>query len=328
LKNDTANNSALKKTRPNNAEKAPPANPPFFTAKDPLNLIGVFVLWLISWCLPKLFWVNFCRNAGPVNKKALFSNPTENQRKIHNMLGGRPIQTTPEKLQNELAGEDIYGALTLLRDHRPGGQALETIIHGREHLDQAIQDGKGAVLWSAYFVYVPFIQKKALYQAGYETCHLSHPHHGYSKSTFGEYILNPIQTSAEKKYLKQRVVLSHNSATAAMRTLKRELKNNGIVSIMARTKTIKPVRAPFMDGHILLATGAADLAYSSGAALIPTFTVRDKDETFHVHLESPLQIDRTVNRQEASSDVIKQFTDKLEAYVLKYPNQWLGWFEI
>lgn len=301
---------------------------PLFLAKDLLIFIGIFVLWIISWCLPKRFWDNFCRSAGPINANTMLSNLADNQKRIRETLGNRSLPLTAKELQIKVASEDIYAATVLLRDYRPGGQALEMIIHGREYLDQALQDGKGAVLWGAYFVYGPFVQKKALHKAGYQISHLSHPHHGYSKSTFGEYFLNPIPTTAEKKYLKQRVVMSHNSATAATRTLKRELKNNGIVSITARTKTIKPVRTPFMDGHIMLATGAADLAYSSGAALIPVFPVRDKDGKFHVYLESPLHIDRTVKRQDASDSALRQFSSKLEDYALKYPEQWLGWFEI
>jgi len=148
------------------------------------------------------------------------------------------------------------------------------------------------------------------------------------RKRFGQHFLNPIFTTIEKKYLKQRVVLSRESATAAMRTLKRELSNNGAVSITARAIAANPIMVPFMNSHILMATGAADLAYSTGAALIPVFSVRDSDGHFHVFLETPLQIDTTARRREASDNAAYQFSAKLEEYVLKYPTNWLGWFEI
>lgn len=58
-------------------------------------------------------------------------------------------------------------------------------ITGREHLDDALAEGRGAVIWVAHFAFASLFTKMALSDAGYKVSHISRPEHGVSKSRFG-----------------------------------------------------------------------------------------------------------------------------------------------
>ena len=70
-------------------------------------------------------------------------------------------------------------------------------ITGRQYLDEALADGKGAVLWVAHFSFASLFTKMALSQAGYRISHISRPEHGVSKSRFGVRYLNWFRSAAK-----------------------------------------------------------------------------------------------------------------------------------
>ncbi len=98
-----------------------------------------------------------------------------------------------------------------------------------------------------------------------------------------------------------------------------------MVSITVRDIGRRPLEAPFLDGTIALAAGAANLAYSSGAALLPVFTLADKNGGFRVAIEAPLEVAAEAERGAAFERVARQYAALLESYVLDHPDQWFGW---
>lgn len=205
-------------------------------------------------------------------------------------------------------------------DWRP---ALRLI--GAEHLENALAHGAGAILWVGNFVFASLCAKMALYDAGKEVFHLSHPRHGFSPTRFGIRFLNPGKQKIEARYLAERVELTPANPAIALRRLQKHLKTNGVVSSTAGVDAARPAFPPFLGDRIALATGAADLAYRSGAALLPVMVLRDEAGLITVEIQAPIAIDRDKTRQDSSAAAARGFAERQTDHVRARPEQWLGW---
>lgn len=64
----------------------------------------------------------------------------------------------------------------------------------------------------------------------------------------------------------------------------------------------------------------------TGAAVLPTFAVRNVSGEYEVHVEVPIKVRNDGDRENATEEVAAEFVARLEPYVLNYPDQWSGWF--
>src|SRR5690606_7624849 len=227
-------------------------------------------------------------------------------------------------------GYYVDSTLQVLRGHRPGAAWNPKIdLAGADHVRAALDRGNGAILWISFFHYYSLISKIATHGAGFEVSHLSHPRHGFSSSRFGVRVLNRLFTAIEDRHLRERVRLSIESPLAAMRALTRRLEANGVVSITAREAASQPAVVPFLAGVMPVATGAPDLAYRTGAALLPVHTVLGENGRFSVVIEpSIVPAERSGDRRAFSEAAARTYAARLETWVRRYPEQWRGWFHL
>ncbi len=99
------------------------------------------------------------------------------------------------------------------------------------------------------------------------------------------------------------------------------------MSISVHPAAQTPLRVPFLNGTVTIATGAPDLAYATGAPVLPVFVVRDETGAFVVTVEPPLKIAAGASRRESSERVVRQYLERLAHYVARHPGQWLGWLD-
>jgi len=175
-------------------------------------------------------------------------------------------------------------------------------------------------------LFADLMAKAALHANGYATTHLSHPTHGFSESTFGIRVLNPLRTNVESRYLAERIVIGDGGPAEAVLELSRRLKNNCIVSISAinrRTDDAKTV--PFLDGATTLPCGPCRLSIAMSAPLLPVVTVRDVSGEFVTTVEHPLPAHAGTS-ESGIEHAIQDFAKILERYVAQYPAQY-RWHE-
>ena len=177
--------------------------------------------------------------------------------------------------------------MAILRSYRPGGWRPEIRLAGKELLDTALSQGKGAVLWVEDIHFASLVVKMAFAERGYQVSHLSRPSHGFSNTPFARRYLNPIRWRFEDRYLKQRLVLVR-SDPAILRQMRTELGNGGIISITVGNNGSQIKTVPLFDSDLELATRAVTLARAAGAALLPVFTTRLDSGGFEVRIEPPL----------------------------------------
>ena len=297
-------------------------------AGDIANLFGIAVLGAISWILPEQRWLGFCRAVGRFNLPMMTSDTEATLGAIGAALGERDVGATPEAIAEQAAAEELLGTLQLLRDYRPGGWRPETRVEGAEHIDTALAQGHGAILWVGQFVHGKLGAKVALHRAGYAVSHLSHLRHGFSPTRFGRHVLNAVRRRVEDRYLGERVLLSDQGAGPALAVLKRRLAENCVVSITVGAQAARPVTAPFLAGEIDVAPGAPVLAHETCAALLPVFPLREASGLITAAVGPPIVIDESTDRASAVAKAVHDYATQLESVVSGNPGQWLGWFDL
>lgn len=283
------------------------------------------LLLLPVWLTPDGFWTaawrikaRFRLRTGPGIKR--------NRRIIQAALGiGDPRQA--EAIARDLRAGAHELKTQSLKTWRPfGGWRPRIALEGETHLRQALEKGKGAVLWIAPFVFYSGPTKIALHAKGYTVSHLSSPLHGFSGTRYGIAFLNRIQCKPEDRLIKERIVFDRNAPSTAMRRMVRALKAGEVVSIAAAsTEGLEAIEAPFFGGITPIAVGAPRLAGLTGAPLLPMFTVRERDGTFRITIEAPIALDPKQSSDERCIAAATAFFRRLEPWVRSHPEQWRGW---
>jgi lauroyl/myristoyl acyltransferase len=275
----------------------------------------------VSWVVPEALWWPLARGIGRVLTlvPALGSGALPFDAELAARLGCSVRALAIERTASGHASR-LYG----LREWRPWTRAVPVRVDGLEHVAAALESGAGAVLWIGRFAWASLITKVGLHRAGVPVTHLSRPTHGFGGSDFAVRWLNPSWTRIEDRFLGERVVLGPGAETAALRALRRRLGENGVVSIAVGEEAARTVSVSVLGVPRRLATGPMHLALTSRAPLIPVFTVRDEGGRFVVVLEPPLEVRGQAVRDDRERDVGEQYASRLEAWVRRYPGQWLG----
>ena len=293
---------------------------PRISVNDFEKLFLLVLFGPVAWIVPERYWFSVCRLVAKVTGR-LF--PKRRQ---------RSTQPTPDyllqlaaKTQDEMELDIVAGwhrdMVEILRCYRLDGWKPRIDLRGMEHVTAALAAGHGAILWVADFESASLIAKMALSNAGLQVSHLSRPQHGFSHSRFGIQFLNPIKTRIEDRFLKERITMRPGGMTGSLRTLRRRLDENALVSITVLHFNGPTATTDFMDGQIELPTGPATLAKAAGAPLLPVFTQRRGASHFKVTIEPPL----TVMDGRDTSETFHQYAQHLTRYVQENPISWRGW---
>jgi len=187
-------------------------------------------------------------------------------------------------------------------------------FEGKEHLDWALSQGNGGIILTAHF-------------GNWELLAASIVANGYP--------LNPIVRQLRSKRLDQIVRVHREKAgysgidrDTSVRIALRCLKRNELIGIVAdvdtRTNGIfvdffgKPAYTPYSPVAIALKTGAA---------ILPTFIIRQPDDSHHAIVEPPLILHRSGNQRQDLAVNTQRFTQVIESYIRRYPEQWIWMHE-
>ena len=181
---------------------------------------------LVAWLSPVRFWRLYAGGRARLRS-------TLHRRKIRNLAERTSLADTDTAVVasgaaiiHTYCASSFENKLQTLRLHRPGSWHPPLSVEGAHHIDAGLSRGRGVVLWVSDFAFRGLILKMALHGAGYDVSHLYGPRHGWSSTRFGVRILNPLQIGAEKRFLKERVVMSDldlptaHRVVAAMRVLR------------------------------------------------------------------------------------------------------------
>ena len=303
------------------------AKPPWINGRD-IDLVAWMVaLAPLATVLGPATWPRLCAGIGQIRGRLQGRRFTAKARRIEHIFGDAlPRPATDIAMAHIAAHYTLHChvlRMSIVRKWRPA-----VTVNGQEHLRQALAKGCGAVLWIGNFSCASVVQKQSMAEAGYRVSHLSRSSHAFSTTVFGRCFINPIQVGVEERFVAERILLGDRSATAAMRKMRARLAENGLVSISEGGDGARNVAARLFDGKIRLATGAPRLAYSSGAPLLPVFTVSTGPSVFTVDVGSPLAEGARAEAGDYVATAVGDYAARLEDYLRRVPEQWDGWYSV
>lgn len=279
------------------------------------------LLFGVSWLAPTTAWEPFCRRLAG---RAGGDNSITRGVRLSGL--GPDLAVPARDIAQSLGTHRFLSYLQYLRDHRPAGWRCHAEMDGAEALHQASTDGRGVILWVGHFVYNGLPLKKALWQAGFRTYHLSRPEHGFSDTRYGVAVLNPLRSRIEERYLERRIIIKRGAEHVALREAHRLLGQGKMISITAGHWEGRQVaRVPVGDALLPVSTGAPSLAHATGAPLFPVFITREQDASFRIRIGTALGCDRQLPREVAVQSALAGFSQQLMAAIRAAPGQWRGW---
>ena len=228
------------------------------------------------------------------------------------------------------AAEDHYRLLVELwwgrfRSVGPRGWRPKIEIEGREYLDAALSKGRGVVLWRTRFTENSvFLQ--GLWRHNAAAVHLSNAGHGSpDRSRLGVRWSAWLYRRAEDRYVEERVQIPIDGSLGYVRRLLKRLGENCAISIVGENRGRRNIGGVVLGRSVEFASGAPALAWHSGAELLTAYSIRLAPFRYRVVIESPLGVDRGLDRREFVRESVTEFCRRLEEQVRSYPADWLGW---
>ncbi len=301
---------------------------PRLTATDLVEIVRLVFLLLLSWVLPVRSWPDVARGLAFLDGALRIKLVDTRVSHVGRVLGSARAANSPRGIVMQLLAANYESRMQILRDYRPDCWRPEIEIIGLEHIENGLHEGRGILLWVGNFAFSSHVTKMALSRAGVAVSHLSRPTHGFSRSLFGIRALNPIQTRIEDRYLRERLTVTPQNARAVWPLIQEKLDENGIVSITVGDQARRIARPRFLAGRIRLATGPAYLACTTGAALLPVFTLRTDARSYSIHIGPPLGKGSNADDDMCVNGIIEEFAARLQPLVLRHPGLWHNWSNV
>jgi len=240
---------------------------------------------------------------------------------IRIVVGDRPEGWVEDIYWPKALAHKYLSWMQILACHGPRRWQPTSGLIGKEHLDLALEGGRGVVLFTATFAYKDLMAKAAFAQAGYAVSHLSKDTHGFSDTRLGKRWLNPIYTRVEERYLHERMVFSGDNTKEISAKVRDRLKRNGVVMITVTPLGRHVATRPFIDGNIHIATGGLNFACEIDAPVLPVFTLRQADGRTITFVGGALDRPLGAGRSEKIDALLDDYVPRLESYARRHPDQ-------
>jgi lauroyl/myristoyl acyltransferase len=241
-------------------------------------------------------------------------------------LAGR-VATPPSRIVTQWKNLMRVRTMQALALCRPGRRWHPTIrLHGADRVTAALARERGAILWVSRFAYTRLATIIGLSDAGFRVYQLHRPGHGFSETPFGIRHLNPLHLKIEARYIAGLITIDDADPRAAYATMRERLAENAVVWIGVGNVARRTLDVPFLGGIIRVATGPLHLAGTTGAAILPVFTIRAEDGSYDVTIEPPLE--PSADAGDDYAEAVRAYANLLERYVLDRPDQWVDWQEL
>ncbi|TPN99792.1 hypothetical protein [Mesorhizobium sp. B1-1-5] len=245
-----------------------------FTNRDPREiLLSCFYLGVAA-MLPVSWWSSICGWASRLRRKRHFRKEFARYDVAVKAVLGDAVDTKG-MFEAQLAA--VHRRRLTLAAHLVAGWRWSPAIRleGLEALQQALRNGRGAIVWCDQFTAQTIMGKRALHEAGVDAHQVSARYHGFSPSKFGLRVINPPLVRLENRFLKSRIVFERTDAYQVTTRIQKVLKANGLVLMTntvyagsAFTETAMGER-----GWTHLASAPANFAARAGAALFHMATI-------------------------------------------------------
>lgn len=195
-----------------------------------------------------------------------------------------------------------------LEESEPFAQLYE----GREHLDKALAEGRGAVLLTAHLGHWE-IGGLGLRAMGYPVNVVAMKHN----TTLTNYLINIMRARHGI-----RIIEVEDSTYGAIELVK-ALNRNELVAVLGdRVFSDRSEVTTFFHRPVPLPIGPVLLAMAARAPIVPAFSIMEAPGCYRGIIEPPLELHYGPDRKEALQHNMRQVTAVFERYISRYPDQW------
>lgn len=296
---------------------------PWLQGRDVFAVGLVFLFWLATLFLPEkrwpacAHWLARRRLAGT----AKLSGDELETVKVVVGKGEDKAAWIEDSFRRDWLAHKYLSWIQLLACYRPWSWRPKPKLVGRQHLDDALDRGRGVILLTANFVYKDLMTKAALAEAGHWASHLVRDSHGFAESRIGKALLNPIYAGIERLFLRERLVFSGSDTKEVNKLIRKRLQENRPILVTVTPLGRRINALPFLHGRIKIATGALNFACEAGAEVLPIFAIQKPDGSIETIIEHPLDRPAQATRSETIDAMLDDYVPRLETYVAQYPDQ-------
>lgn len=203
---------------------------------------------------------------------------------------------------------DLFRAHGLTKE-KINAQLFE--VHGFDHLENAMKQGKGLIAGSGHFgAWDMVIHLAALYL----NTRVVVPNERLKPEKLFQYILR----------LRNSQGIEMVPLDVAPRALIKALRAGQIAGLAYdRDVTKTGPYVNFFGKPAQLPDGAVQLSLKFGAPVIIGFSVRQPDNRCEVFIEPPLEFENNGNLEQDIREGVQKIAAVMEQYIRKYPDQWL-----
>ncbi len=185
----------------------------------------------------------------------------------------------------------------------------KTEYDGKEHLLDALALGKGVLLATAHFGNWEIMGARFALD-GYTL-------HVVSRDADDEGVNRLTNRIREKRGYH---VLSRDKS---VKPILAALRRNEFIGILNDQNYTTGIFVPFFGKLAATATGTATLARSTGAPVLPCYSIRQPDNTHRLLIRPPLPFERSEDKEADLAQFTARITADIEEMVRLYPTQWM-----
>ncbi len=182
-------------------------------------------------------------------------------------------------------------------------------LEGLSNIEEALKRGKGVIVLSAHL---------GNWELG-----------GYVLGKMG-YAMNAVVLAHKNEkvnefFINQRGMGNFKSIEigASLRGCYKVLKNNELLALLGdRNFSNAGLMTEFFGKKALMPKGPSVLSIRTGAALVPTYIVREKDDTFKMIFEKPIYAESGDKEDYAVEKLMRRYLSSIENMIRRYPEQW------
>jgi len=205
----------------------------------------------------------------------------------------------------------VRTAIEFLSMPRHLGNVCELIdLKGEDYLKDALSEGKGVILMVAHLGNWE-LGGATMAELGYPFCAIVRP----QEVGVGEQLISSIRSRMGVD-----VISKKNALMAALRAL----KENKVVAILVDQHSRKNgVVVDFFGRPASTLASPAVLSLKTGCPVLPSFPIRMPDGSFVGFWEPAIHPVDENGRERDVVELTQEYTNLVEKYVRKYPDQWM-----